>query len=84
MIYVGEFIFSIKKVLLSVYAHYRKLWLNNIFRPSMLLFASIKVKAISKYGMKKYAEMDPLINVLIHFIKSYPKPYRFRTDIKKN
>ena len=60
MIYVGEFVFFIKKVVLSAYAYY-VLWWNTLFRPSILLFVSIKVKAISKTKMKRYAEMDPLV-----------------------
>ena len=55
MISVAEFI--LKKVVSSVHAVFRKLSLN-IFRPSIfLLFVLIKVKAISKTGMKRYAEI---------------------------
>ena len=57
MISVGEFIIFIKKVVSSeAYAVYRKLWLT-IFKPSILLFVLIKVKAISKTKMKRYAEI---------------------------
>ena len=57
MISVGEFIIFIKKVVSSeAYAVYRKLWLT-IFKPSILLFVLIKIKAISKSKMKRYAEI---------------------------
>ena len=57
MISVGEFIIFIKKVVSSeAYAVYRKLWLT-IFKPSILLFVLIKIKAISKTKMKRYAEI---------------------------
>ena len=56
MISVAEFTFFIKNVVSSAYAIYRKLWLN-IFRPSILLFVLIKIKAISKTKMKRYAEI---------------------------
>ena len=57
MISVGEFIIFIKKVVSSeAYAVYRTLWLT-IFKPSILLFVLIKIKAISKTKMKRYAEI---------------------------
>ena len=57
MISVGEFIIFIKKVVSSeAYAVYRKLWFT-IFKPSILLFVLIKIKAISKTKMKRYAEI---------------------------
>ena len=56
MVSVAEFIFFIKKVVSSAYAVYWKLWLN-IFRPSILFFVLMKVKAISKTRMKRYAEI---------------------------
>ena len=54
MISVGEFIIFIKSVV--SYAVYRRLWLT-IFKPSILLFVLIKIKAISKTKMKRYAEI---------------------------
>ena len=56
MISVAEFTLFIKKVVSSTYAVYRKLWLN-IFRPSILLFVLIKIKAISKTKMERYSEI---------------------------
>ena len=56
MISVAEFTLFIKKVVSSTYAVCRKLWLN-IFRPSILLFVLIKIKAISKTKMKRYSEI---------------------------
>ena len=50
-----------EKVVSSAYAVYRKLWLN-IFR-SLVLFVLIKVKAISKTRMKRYAEIGSLCRV---------------------
>ena len=56
MISVAEFIFFIKTGVSSVYIVYRMLWLN-IFRSLILLFVEIKIKAISKTKMKRYAEI---------------------------
>ena len=57
-----------KKVVSSAYAVYRKLWLN-IFRPSILLFVLIKVKAISKTKIKRYAEIGSPCQVPLSSLK---------------
>ena len=68
MISIAEFIFFIRKVVSSAYAVYRKSWLN-IFRTSILLFVLIKVKAISKTRMKRYAEIGPPCRVPLSSLK---------------
>ena len=59
MISVAEFIYTVAE---NSYAMYRKLWLN-IFRPSILLFVLIKVKAISKTRRKRHAEIGSACRV---------------------
>ena len=63
-----RFYIFLKKFVSSAYALYTKLWLN-VFRPSTLLFVLIKVKAISKTRMKRYAEIGSPCQVPLSSLK---------------